>query len=95
MEDKKYKNPGIAALLSFIIPGAGQIYCERIVRGIVIFLLSGYFGLNGLLQGNFKTLGLVFVIWVFNIFDAHFCARCFNNPEKYPDNYIPKKKVKG
>ena len=28
------KNPGVAAVLSFVIPGLGQIYCERILRGV-------------------------------------------------------------
>lgn len=95
MEDKKYKNPGIAALLSFIIPGAGQIYCERIVRGIIYFLLSGAFVINALLQGNIRVLGMALIVWVINIFDAHFCARYFNNPEQYPQKYVPGKKVKG
>lgn len=37
------KNPGVAAVLSFIIPGLGQIYCERILRGLV-FLGLAIFG---------------------------------------------------
>ncbi len=38
-------NPGIAALLSFFIPGAGQIYKGDVVRGLVLFFLTalGYF----------------------------------------------------
>ncbi|MDP3696468.1 MAG: hypothetical protein Q8R55_00365 [Candidatus Taylorbacteria bacterium] len=39
----KNKNPGIAAVLSFIIPGLGQIYCERIGRGIA-FLVAAIIG---------------------------------------------------
>lgn len=30
------KNPGIAAVLSFFIPGAGFIYCERYLTGIIV-----------------------------------------------------------
>lgn len=37
------KNPGVAAVLSFVIPGLGQIYCERILRGLV-FLVLAMFG---------------------------------------------------
>lgn len=33
-------NPGIAALLSFFIPGAGQIYKGDIARGIVILIVT-------------------------------------------------------
>jgi hypothetical protein len=38
-------NPGIAALLSFFFPGAGQIYKGDIVRGLILFFATivGYF----------------------------------------------------
>ena len=38
-------NPGIAALLSFIIPGAGQMYKGNVGSGILwfIFTMIGYF----------------------------------------------------
>lgn len=41
---KKDFNPGIAALLSFIIPGAGQIYKGNIAGGIgwLILAVLGY-----------------------------------------------------
>lgn len=37
------KEEGIAAILSLIIPGVGQMYVGRIVRGIVIFLAPPIF----------------------------------------------------
>ncbi len=33
-------NPGIAAVLSFIIPGMGQIYKAQIGRGVLVFLMT-------------------------------------------------------
>lgn len=38
-------NPGVAALLSFIIPGAGQIYKGNIFTGLLwlVFVVIGYF----------------------------------------------------
>lgn len=38
-------SPGVAALLSFLIPGAGQIYKGNIFSGLFwfIFVLVGYF----------------------------------------------------
>jgi TM2 domain-containing membrane protein YozV len=37
--EQKQKNPGLAAVASFLIPGLGQIWLGRIGRGIVILLL--------------------------------------------------------
>lgn len=34
-------SPGVAALLSFLIPGAGQIYKGNIASGILWFLFTG------------------------------------------------------
>lgn len=34
-------NPGVAAVLSLIIPGAGQLYKRQIGRGIVILAITG------------------------------------------------------
>ena len=37
-------SPGVAAVLSLVIPGAGQMYCGKIGEGIcwLIFVLIGY-----------------------------------------------------
>ena len=45
------KNPGVAAVLSFVVPGVGQIYNGRIVVGIVWLILTGvsWIGSAGLL----------------------------------------------
>lgn len=90
--EKKNKNPGIAALLSFLVPGAGQVYSERIFRGIIYFLVSGLFLANAFSQGNIRVFGMVALIWIVNIFDAHFCARYYNNPERFPQKYESPKK---
>jgi TM2 domain-containing membrane protein YozV len=37
---KTNKNPILAAVLSFIFPGLGQIYCGKIARGIVILFTA-------------------------------------------------------
>ncbi|MGA2618811.1 MAG: DUF5683 domain-containing protein [Thermoguttaceae bacterium] len=39
------KNPGVAAALSFVIPGLGQVYCERIFRGVVVLVATTLFGI--------------------------------------------------
>ena len=35
-------NPGIAAVLSFFIPGLGQLYKNQIINGITWFLVVGF-----------------------------------------------------
>jgi TolA-binding protein len=39
----RYKSPQKAGLLSAIMPGAGQLYCERKRDGLTSFLLNGMF----------------------------------------------------
>ena len=41
--EQKKKSAGIAAVLSFIIPGVGQTYLGRIGKGILILLFSWLF----------------------------------------------------
>ena len=41
-------NPGVAAVLSFFLPGVGQIYKGRIAFGFVLFVLT--LAVNGLAQ---------------------------------------------
>ncbi|MGV8127872.1 MAG: hypothetical protein ACP5PV_11790 [Methanothrix sp.] len=36
MIDKKI----IAAILSFLLPGLGQIYCSRVIRGMIVFAIA-------------------------------------------------------
>jgi TM2 domain-containing membrane protein YozV len=44
------RNPGLAAVLSLLIPGVGQLYNGRIVRGILRLITPGFWlGTGGLL----------------------------------------------
>jgi serine/threonine protein kinase len=54
------KNPTVAGLLSFFIPGAGQIYNGQIAKGILIFLLLPC---------------LSIIIWIIGIIDAVMIAQ--------------------
>lgn len=81
--------PLAAAILSLIVPGAGQIYNKRLWRGVLILLttlLLAYLVYSAL--DNFDigeiTLGAVTTTWlwlpfalfvIWNIFDAHQLAR--------------------
>lgn len=56
------KDPGVAAVISIIIPGLGQLYAEKFGRGILILIIwSIWLTLSGLL-----TLVLVgFIMYLF------------------------------
>ena len=69
------KNPGIAAVLSFVWPGAGQIYNERIARG---FLIMVALSMSVLLMFFFVGFILFPVIWAWQIYDARNIARELN-----------------
>lgn len=45
IQSQKTCNPGIAALLSFVLPGAGQIYRGNLFRGLMwfVFIAIGYY----------------------------------------------------
>ncbi len=55
------RDPGIAALLSLILPGVGQIYNGAFLRGIFWFIVT-----PGLWIGSGGTLG-----WIFHIIAAY------------------------
>ena len=58
----KEKDTTLAAILSFLMPGLGQIYAGQLGRGILIFILTFLGYLCFVIPGLF--------IWIWNIFDA-------------------------
>ncbi|MHA2232693.1 MAG: zinc-ribbon domain-containing protein [Candidatus Hodarchaeales archaeon] len=62
------KDGALAAILSLIIPGAGQTYCGRVGRGIGIFFLVGCL--------IWFLIGIP--IWIWGIFDANDSAKKYN-----------------
>jgi len=72
------KSSGIAALLSFLWPGAGQIYNGQIGKGILLVLLQI---VNFILM--FVLIGFVtgFLLWVYGIYDAYHTAERINRGE--------------
>jgi len=88
------KSAGISTLLSFLWAGLGQLYVGRIGRGIALMLVhlvlvfNGIFfviagglfgGLGGAVGGAILFVVLLFVLWVWNIFDAHKLANEYND----------------
>ena len=81
MKGKK-RIPIIAAVLSFLTPGLGQLYNAQILKGICLFLASFLIPIILLLAGlQGKFYGLVFILlfyiclWLFIIVEAFFSAK--------------------
>lgn len=75
------KDPTLAAILSLIIPGAGQIYAGSTTKG-VLFIVSSV--ISGLL--TLMCIGWFFLIpiWIAAPIDAHGTARAYNRSQGYP-----------
>lgn len=77
------KEPALAALLSFLLCGLGQVYAGDTVRGLVFFITNVILAIAGMvfvltLVVPFMTYSLIFVVWVWNIFDAYNLAQARN-----------------
>jgi TM2 domain-containing membrane protein YozV len=69
------KSSGIAVVLSFFIPGLGQIYNGQIGKGIVFIILAAIFAvLTTLLIG----LILYPLLWIYGMYDAYKTAAATN-----------------
>lgn len=69
------KSPGIAAVLSFLWSGLGQIYNGQIGKGIFLVVVQI---INFILM--FVLIGFVtgFLVWVYGIYDAYKTAEQIN-----------------
>jgi TM2 domain-containing membrane protein YozV len=67
------KNSGLAAVLSLILPGLGQMYAGKIARGLVFLLVC--IPLTVVIAVFFFWLiipiFLPMAFWIWNIFDAY------------------------
>ena len=68
------KNEGMAAIVSFLFPGLGQIYNGQIGKGIM-FVILGVVCVALLL---FWLVSLYPILWVYNIYDAYNTAKKIN-----------------
>lgn len=69
------KNPGAAAVLSFLITGMGQIYNGQIVKGICFVVLQL---INLALMSVLIGYVTFFLLWVYAIYDAYRNAERIN-----------------
>jgi TM2 domain-containing membrane protein YozV len=78
------KDPAVAALLSFVLPGAGQVYLDQVGKGIVI-AIAALFMLLVVMFFWWLILPLVLGIlfWVWAVFDAYNYAQRSGKRRRY------------
>ncbi len=72
---KFYKNPAIAAVLSFLYAGLGQIYNGEIAKGIMFII---FYSISIFLM--FIIIGFITtpIVWIWGMVDAHNSANRIN-----------------
>ena len=67
---KEEKSAGVAAILSFIFTGSGQVYNGDLLRGIGILV--------GTIIGSFIFFIPGIIVWIYGIYDAYTTAQKMN-----------------
>ena len=69
------KNPELAAVLSLIFVGLGQVYNGEIVKGLILFVVGAIAGVTILIG-----IGIILVpiVWIYAIYDAYTTAKKIN-----------------
>lgn len=79
------KSPVLAAVLSFFIPGVGQIYDGLVKRGILFIILGIIFViLYAIVIGAFLYL----ILWIYGMYDAYNCAKKINEGIEIEDKFF-------
>jgi len=88
------KSPELAAILSLIIAGLGQIYVGRILRGLIIMFVLVPLLWGSIVLGAFMLIFafcvarfifsvvfalITFVVWIWQIIDAYELAKQYNS----------------
>ena len=65
---RETKSPGLAAVMSFFIPGLGQIYNGQIGKGIAMVIASVIFAIMMIILIG---IPLYIILWLYAIYDAY------------------------
>jgi TM2 domain-containing membrane protein YozV len=71
------KNPGVAAVMSFLFCGLGQIYNDEIGKGIFLFFLEGF--QIFLIRQTLLVVPTAIGLWIYGIVNAHGTAEAINS----------------
>jgi len=67
-------SPLVAVILSFFIPGLGQLYTGQLMKAIILFVLAVIFAtLSFMLLFGVSLLYLI--VWVYSMYDAYVSAK--------------------
>ena len=84
------KNPALAALLSFVLAGAGQLYNGDVAKGIVLMVaelaLASLIFVTIWFFIGIVFVPILFVVWVYAIWDAWDKAEKINRGEYEPSD---------
>lgn len=76
------KNPGLAAILSFLIIGLGQVYNGQILKGILLFI-------GAIISAMLWFIGIGIILsialWLYAIYDAYKTANLINEGQPVHD----------
>jgi len=78
------KSEGLAAVLSFVWAGLGQIYAGRVMRGFGIMVLGIVLWFVAIFLMFFVVTAIIAVImiiafWIWNVMDAYKSAQRYND----------------
>lgn len=73
------KDAGVATLLSFFLPGAGQLYNGQVGKGVALLLVSIFVNFPLMFVGVGFITGLI--TWIWAMIDAHSSAEKINRGE--------------
>ncbi len=65
-------SPLVAVILSFFIPGLGQLYTGQLMKAIVLFVLAVIFGALSII---WIGIPLYLVVWIYSMYDAYVTAK--------------------
>jgi len=88
-----YKDPGAARVLSYIIPGSGQIYASDFIQGINSLLVTGFSGalvVWAIVSGDYldAAAALVFIFQRFYVGSPYNARRIANTYNENKRNAI-------
>ncbi len=85
LSNTRSRSPLLAALLSAILCGLGQVYNGRMLRGIILFVLmcilwgaGAFFGALTFGVGLLPFAIVAGVLWLFGVLDAYRGSRSLN-----------------
>ncbi|MCK9323136.1 MAG: zinc-ribbon domain-containing protein [Candidatus Methanomethylophilaceae archaeon] len=70
------KNEGVALILSLLIPGIGQMYVGKIMRGFLFLFAMIIIGIVSVFV--FFTWIVYLAIWIYGMYDAYSLAKEYN-----------------